>query len=105
MTKKLEKMIQSISDYLSCPIACALDPKDNKFHFCAFLKGRPQNLVEFASKGQITTFEKDGYNACIEIDENGKESYHRIDLCNNVYILPFIADTLEEKIFEPTATE
>lgn len=105
MTKNLEKLIQSISDYLSCPIACAKNTKDNAFYFYAYLKGRPANLVEFASNGQVSSFEQDGYNACIEKDDNGKEFYHRVDICENVFILPFKSDKLINKIFEPIAVE
>lgn len=105
MTKELEKLIQSVSDYLSCPVACAKSMRDNEFYFYAYLKGRPANLVEFASNGQVSSFEQDGYNACIEKDENGKEFYHKVDICDNVFILPFKSDKLVDKIFEPIVTE
>jgi hypothetical protein len=105
MTKNLENIVQSISDYLSCPIACAKNTKDNEFYFYAYLKGRPANLVEFASNGKVSSFEQDGYNACIEKDEDGKEFYHRVDICDNVFVLPFKLDKLIDKIFEPIAKE
>lgn len=101
MDKELETILQDVADYLGCPIACARSPKFGEFYFHAYLKGVPSNLVDFASKGKASTLEQDGYNACIEKDENGNEFYHRVDECNNVFILPIKSKEFVSTIIEP----
>ena len=103
--KELDEILQLLSNYLNCPISCAKNLKYDGFYFHAFTKGRPANLIEFSSEGRTSTLEQDGYNACIEIDSDGNEHYHRVDLCEDVFILPIKSNFFINKVYTPESIE
>lgn len=103
--KELDEVLQKFSNYLDCPIACAKNLRYNGFYFHAFIRGRPANLVEFSSGGLVSNLEEDGYNACIEIGPDNKEHYHRVDICDEVFILPIKSNEFVDKIYMPENKE
>lgn len=100
MDKDLEKLLQSISDYLGCKIACARSPEYEAYYFYAFLTGEPVNSVEYLSKNTASSLNVDGYNAVLEEDEDGEHLYS-IGTYDEIFILPFKVNNFETKIITP----
>ena len=100
MDKDLEKLLQSISDYRGCKIACARSPEYEAYYFYAFLTGEPVNSIEYLSKNTASSLSIDGYNAVLEEDEDGEHLYP-IDTYDEIFILPFKVDKFEDKIITP----
>lgn len=99
---ELQDILQRISNYLQCPVACAKSDRYKGFFFYAFLKGRPENSVRYGSKGLTDSFNISGYDVCIETNDNGEEVYHSTNLCENVFILPVRAPAFIDTVFMPT---
>lgn len=98
---ELQEILQRIANYLQCPVACARSYKYNGFFFYAFLKGRPENSVQYASKGIANNLTVSGYDVCIEKDENGNDKCHSTDTCENVFILPLRAPGFIDTVYLP----